>query len=210
MPDNDFMSNIKYNSIRSGSTSELLTSFDWDYEFVSVPTILSSYKGETLNKLMRGRTLMVQPPEDPQNQPISVMIHGHRFQQIGDTPAYGQFVITVQDFSDLSIQRLFTALIYSASDPETKAIEGSPSDYLFDMNIYRLDPRWRVVKAWRCHNCLVQMADSNEQMTGDKQPVGSVTISISVDQYTVEFLNGSPSDTNTETMYNLYGDTLKN
>ena len=198
-----FMDQVKRSSIRQGNTKELLTSFEWDFKFTSVPSILNTFKDNELNGLMRGRTLSVQPPEDPQNNIISVMIHGHRFQQVGDVPAYGQFVITVQDFADLTVQQLFTKLIYSTSDPKTKAIKGNPNDYLFNMNIYRLDPEWNAVKVWVCQDCLVQMADSNEQMTGDKQPVGSTTISISVDQYTVEFMRSSDSS-----MYNFSGDSL--
>lgn len=198
--------NIKRSSIRTGNTKELLSSFEWDFEFVSVPVILSQFKDEQLNKLMRGRTLAVQVPEDPQNNIMSVMIHGHRFQQIGDVPAYGQFVITVQDFADLTIQQIFTKLTYSTSDPETKKVKGNPNDYLFDMRIKRMDPTWNTVKTWVCHDCLVQMADANESMTGDKQPVGSTTISFSVDQYTIEF-NKTSSDSS---MYNFSGDTLAN
>ena len=185
-----FMDNVKRSTIRTGTTSEFFTSFEWDYKFIGEPKVLENTNIEwnDFQNIMRARTISVTPPEDPIPQNMTVNIRGHRFQQVGDVPAYGQAGIQVQDFSDARVMQVLHKLIYSQADPVTKATDYIPRQYLFDMEFYRLDPTRKVVKVWRCKDCLIQGVDVSDDMTSDKHPVGVINIVISIDLYTIEYV----------------------
>ena len=204
-----FMDNVKRSTIRTGTTSEFFSSFEWDYKFNGEPTVLKSTEVDwtEFQNLMRARTLSVTPPEDPIPQNMTVNIRGHRFQQVGDVPAYGQAGIQVQDFSDAKIMQLLHKLIYSQSNPEDKSTEYVPRSYLFDMEFYRLDPQRRVVKVWKCKDCLIQGVDVSDDMTSDKHPVGVINIVISIDLYTIEYVD-APSAEETSSTYSFSRKTL--
>ena len=202
----EFMSNVVRSKIRTGQTSEFLSSFEWDFKFVSVPRVIrNTGSSDEIEQLIRTRAISVQVPEDPVPQNMTVNIRSHRFQQIGDVPAYGQAAIQVQDFADQKCTQAIQKLIYHQSDPETKETYGAPNEYLFDMEFWRLDPQRQAIKVWRCHDCLFQAADSDEAMTSDKRIVGVTNIIISIDQYTIEYVTNRTALTSS---YNFNNDSL--
>lgn len=203
------MENIERSRIRNSTTTKpFLTSFDWDLEIISLPNIVSNsgHSSDVVNQYLRSRSITVVVPEEPTNTTLQTYIRGHRFSQMGDTPAYGNLSIIVQDFADTAIQSIFQKMLYEASDPVTKAVNGNPiKDYIFDMNIYRLDPERNVVKTWRCRDCYVYSCNVNETMSNDRAIVGDSTIGIMTDFFTVEY-NVSGNDTTS--YYNFQNNTL--
>lgn len=180
---------LKRQEIRTSNTAPFLTTFEWEFEFTKVPSIISSSK-EDLNKLLMKRVTSVTVPQDPINNPIAVNIRGHQFSQPGLTPNNGVFAMTFQDFGDQAIQKVFTQLLYAMSDPLTRQmVGGNPNAYKFDCNIYRLDANLTRRKAWVCKDCLLGTSDTGEDMNSDKSPVGQGVISFTVDLFTVEYFD---------------------
>lgn len=183
------MEAISRDKIRNVNTAPLLSSFEWAFEFKTLPGITSTDNIKTMNDLFMGRATSVTVPADPSDAPMSVMIHGHVFSQVGLTPHNGSFSISFQDFADLRIQKYFTKLRYIATDPVTKATVGQPNNYFFDCVIYRLDPTRNIVKVWKCVDCLCITCDADDSMTSDKSPVGGCTVGFTCDLFTTEFLD---------------------
>lgn len=184
------MDNIERSKIRTASTTKpFLTSFDWDIEICALPNIISSLTTQQIiNDYMQSRAITVVVPEEPTNTILQTFIRGHRYSQMGDTPAYGTFTIIVQDFADVAIQQIVQKMLYHAADPLTKKVTGNPiADYIFDMKIYRLDPMRNQVKTWMCRDCFIYSCNVNETMANDRSIVGDSTISIMTDLFTVEY-----------------------
>lgn len=183
------MQNINRTSIFSGVT-DFLTTYDWDFEITRYPSIMKN--SELALGTFRLRTNNIVVPEDPQNNPISVFIRDHRFSQPGNTPNYGTVQFSIQDFSDVNIQRFFTQLIYLMSDPNTKAMYGgNPSAFKMDFNIYRLNAALQPVKRWVIQDALASMNNVDDNMTSEKDPLGPTALSFVVDYYKVEYpVNG--------------------
>lgn len=178
---------LKRQEIRTSNTAPFLTTFEWEFEFTKVPSVIESSK-EDLNKLLMKRVTSVTVPQDPINNPIAVNIRGHQFSQPGLTPNNGVFAMTFQDFGDQAIQKVFTQLLYAMSDPLTRQmVGGNPNAYKFDCTIYRLDANLIRRKAWVCKDCLLGTSDTGEDMNSDKSPVGQGVISFTVDLFTVEY-----------------------
>lgn len=190
------MQAIDRNKIRNVNTAPMLSSFEWAFEFKTLPGIGSGESSSLnqMNELLMGRATAVTVPADPSDAPMSVIIHGHVFSQVGLTPHNGSFSISFQDFADLRIQKYFTKLRYTATDPVTKATVGQPNNYFFDCVIYRLDPTRKIVKAWKCIDCLCITCDADDSMTSDKSPVGGCTVGFSCDLFTTEFLDAPSLD----------------
>lgn len=204
----ELMDAIKRNSIRSASTAPLLSSFEWAFEFNTLPGYSEGTSLEQMNKLFLGRATSVTVPADPSDAPMSVVIHGHVFSQVGLTPHNGSFSISFQDFADLKIQKYFSKLRYSATDPITKATNGSPNNYFFNCTIYRLDPTRKIVKVWKCVDCLCITCDADDSMTSDKSPIGGCTVGFTCDLFTTEFLDTPASNLNNDSYYNFSGGQL--
>lgn len=203
------MEAISRNKIRNVNTAPMLSSFEWAFEFTSLPGITDTTSVEKMNELFMGRATSVTVPADPSDAPMSVMIHGHVFSQVGLTPHNGSFSISFQDFADLKIQKYFTKLRYTATDPITKATLGQPNNYFFDCRIYRLDPTRNIVKVWKCIDCLCITCDADDSMTSDKSPVGGCTVGFTCDLFTTEFLDTPASEYKSSTYnYGSSGDVM--
>ena len=182
-------SEIQRSTIRTDNTAPFLTTFEWEFEFTKVPSVISS-SITSLNDLLMRRVTSVTVPQDPVNNPIAVNIRGHQFSQPGLTPNSGVFALTFQDFGDQAIQKVFTQLLYAMSDPKTRQmVGGNPNAFKFDCKIYRLDASLKRKKAWVCKECLLGSCDTGEEMNSDKSPVGQGVISFVSDITTIEYFN---------------------
>ena len=182
-------------SIRTDNTAPFLTTFEWEFVFTKVPSVISD-SIETLNELLMKRVTSVTVPQDPVNNPIAVNIRGHQFSQPGLTPNSGVFALTFQDFGDQAIQKVFSQLLYAMSDPKTRQmVGGNPNAFKFDCKIYRLDANMKRKKPWICKECLLGSCDTGEEMNSDKSPVGQGVISFVSDITTIEYFdeNGEKS-----------------
>lgn len=198
----ELMDAINRTKIRSANTAPLLSSFEWAFEFTTLPGYGDTASLNQMNDLFMGRATSVTVPADPSDSPMSVVIHGHVFSQVGLTAHNGSFSVSFQDFADLKIQKYFSKLRYSATDPLTKATNGSPNNYFFNCKIYRLDPTRKIVKVWKCVDCLCITCDADDSMTADKSVVGGCTVGFTCDMFTTEFLD-TPADTADGSKYNF-------
>ena len=191
-----YLDDITRSNIRSGTTREFLTSYEWDFRFTKVPSDLNS---AVFKQNFRLRAKSVIPPEEPVNQPAVITIRGHQFSQPGMTFHNGQASFIIQDFADVGIQKPLIQLNYDICDPETKAMNKNPKDYLFNFVIVRLDPTRKLVKVWKCKDCVLQFANVVEDMDESKNPIGQTSVSFSIDEYTLEF----PDISTAITTYNM-------
>ena len=183
--------------IRNRATQEFLTSYEWDFEFVNPPSIL----GSDFQKNLRLRCTEVATPEEPQSPNMSVNIRGHIFSQVGMIMHNGAFVLTVQDFSDMALQKPIMEMLYAICDPITKAVNGSVNDYRFNFKLYQMNAEREIVKVWKCKDCLLQAINVNDSMTSDKSIIGQMTLNISTDCFTVEYPTAATSLTTDPTYY---------
>ena len=171
--------------------NDFLTTYDWDFEVVKWPAIL---KSDGMATKFRLRTNNIVVPEDPMVEPISVFVRGHRYSQPGDVKNYGICSFSVQDFSDQSIQRYFTQLVYLMSDPQTKAMmSGRPGLFKMNFNIYRLNAALEPVKRWRIIDALPIGINTVDDMSSEKEPLGPSALSFNCDYYVVEYRTGKES-----------------
>lgn len=177
------MNEITRSNIRGKTTSEFITSYEWDFEFDKVPYII----GSNSLKNLRLRCSQVNTPEEPVSPNMSVNIRGHVFSQIGLVMHAGTFTIVSQDFSDTSVQQPLMKLMYAICDPTTKATIGSPRDFFFDCRIYQLNAKREIIKVWVCKDCLLQSVQIADDMTSEKNIIGQTNVMFSTDCFTVEY-----------------------
>ena len=193
------MTDLTRSNIKGAYTKEFLTSFEWDFKFDRFPDLFGSESG-TLADTIRLRCTNVQTPEEPVNNPVSIEIRGQRYSQPGLVNHYGSFAFVIQDFADTAVQKPFMSLIYEMCDPFTKAMARSPKSYMFDCRIFQLNSTREVVKVWVCKDCQIVSAAVTDDMSGDKTPVGQVSLTFTTDFYTVEYATGSEDKS---TYYNV-------
>lgn len=179
MPDMDYVSRSSLIS----NTSEFLTTFDWDFEIITVPQVFSS-AADALKTLFKLRTDSIVPPDDPGNAAISILIRGFQKTQPGMTSNKGVCVFNVQDFADVALQNFINAYVKLMASPSTQ--RSVPVSQLYmDANLYRLDSSRNRVKAWAMRGMLPSTPNIPDDMTGSKDPIGLSVIPFTVDYYEV-------------------------
>ena len=198
------MTDIVRDNIKSSTTAEFLTSFEWDFEFTRMPDMFGSDGSWKNNygKLFRLRTNSVVTPEEPVNQPISIEIRGQRFSQPGKVEHSGQFSFALQDFADVALQKPLMQLQYETCNPLTKQMGRHPSQYFFDCKIYQCNSARQPVKVWICKDCLLVACAVTDEMNGEKTPVGQLQVTFTTDIYTVEYVADPASADNKSAYYN--------
>ena len=201
----DFMDVMKRSNIRnSTTTAEIITSYEWDFQFTKVPGLWGNVGDAAVSKfldLYRCRTDSVAVPEEPQQTPVVVGIRGHQFSQPGLSANYGQFSFVLQDFADTGIQKNLLQLQYAMSMPETKEMKSNSNDFFFDCNFYQLNSERQLIKKWVCKDCLLLLANVTDTMNSTKSAVGQISVAFSTDFYTIEYPTSPSSDIGTPTYF---------
>lgn len=205
MNNGSFMDVMKRSRIRNTeTTAEIITSYEWDFRFTKVPGLWGgdnpSESTRKYMELFRCRTDSVTTPEEPVNQPVSVMIRGHQFSQPGMSNNFGTFGFILQDFADTGIQKDLMALQYAMSLPNTKGMKDAANRFFFDGELYQLNPERKLIKKWVVKDCLLIQAQVQDAMNSSKAAVGQTNVSFSTDFYTIEYPL-SPTDSMTDPTY---------
>lgn len=186
--------NSKYASVFNNGTDVFATSFDWSITFFHAPAIFGSdgtkdLADDFLNKQLLLKTVSWSAPDIPDQQSMSVNIHGHNLSQPGLASNSGQVSIQYMDTASLNVCRYFNSVMYAMDDPHSHTTRGrSPNSFRYGFYIDKLDPMGNSIMRWMCDPCLLGVV--NVDMNGgssDKNIQGRLTAAFQVDFFKIYY-----------------------
>jgi len=182
MPYMDYVTREKM----ADKTSQLLTSFDWDFEITPPKAVY--WPGDLTFKT---RTFEIKPV-DPFNKidsNIRVELRGHVIIQPGLSKNDGKFNMTIQDFEDQSILALMKDWLRKCSDPETRT-SFRREDLMMSMVIYRLNSSRKPVFKYVMQGIFPGSdMDYGDDMNNQKKEIGRITFGCDVEFFKTELMN---------------------